>query len=127
MVSAPPRGFPQTFRNLNQSCSKSECLPQEAFPSNQRLPSYNLNHTHILQRNSEVRLKPLTTFASLEKIIKNEANPGLIVSNFVKLHKVKLLYNTKIQLSHLLRTCNVLDFFPLCKIRFSFEARVNLT
>lgn len=81
-----------------------------------------------------MRSKPRTSLGSLEKIIKNEANSGLIVSNFVKLHKVKLPYNTKIQLAQLLSICNVLDFFPLCiskqikfKIRFSFEARVILT
>ena len=37
-----------------------------------------------------MRFRPLTTFGPLEKI-KNECNSRLIGSNFVKLHKVRLI------------------------------------
>lgn len=66
------------------------CLPQKSFLQTNYHHVVTLDLCPVSKWDSGVRFKPLTTFGSLGKI-KNETNPRLIGSNFVKLHKVRLI------------------------------------
>lgn len=90
--------FKEEFHRPPEAWTKATLNPhaflRKPFLLNQWMSYYNLWSILKFAMGQWVTFKPLTTFGSLERI-KNETNSRSIGSNFVKLHRVRLLDNTK--------------------------------